>query len=80
MEKNYNRLDVRATPSGRGPFYGSYVQERCNRQTLGQHRQETCGARYGKLVAQKTVWKVNASVRMLPREIRDRLDLGLLSL
>jgi hypothetical protein len=41
---------------------------------------EMRGVHYGKSVAQKTVRKLNASVRTLPREIRDRLDLGLLSL
>jgi hypothetical protein len=32
VEKNCNRLDVRATLSGRGPYYGSYMQQSCNRQ------------------------------------------------
>jgi hypothetical protein len=41
---------------------------------------EMRGARYGKPVAQKTVRTLNAFVRMPPREIRDRLNLGLLSL
>jgi hypothetical protein len=30
VEKNCNRLDDRATPSGRGPYYGIYVQQKCN--------------------------------------------------
>jgi hypothetical protein len=41
---------------------------------------ETRGARYGKPFVQKTVWMLNAFVRTSPREIRDRLDLGLFSL
>jgi phytoene/squalene synthetase len=41
---------------------------------------KTREARYGKLVAQKTVRTLYASIRMPPREIRDRLDLGLLSI
>jgi hypothetical protein len=41
---------------------------------------EMLEARYGKPVAQKTVWTLNASVRMPPREFKDRLDSGLLSL
>jgi hypothetical protein len=41
---------------------------------------ETREARYGKAVAQLTVRTLYASIRMPPREIRDRLILGLLSL
>lgn len=31
MEKNCNRLDIRAIPSGRGPYYENCVQQSCNR-------------------------------------------------
>jgi hypothetical protein len=41
---------------------------------------EMCEARYGKAIAQLVVWMLYASVRTLPREIKDRLVLGLLSL
>jgi hypothetical protein len=41
---------------------------------------ETREARYGKEVAQLTVWTLYASVWTLSREIRDILVLGLLSL
>jgi len=41
---------------------------------------ETRGVRYGKPVAQKTIWRLNASVRTPLREIKDRLILGLLNL
>jgi hypothetical protein len=30
MEENCNRLDIRATPCGRGPYYGIYMQQKCN--------------------------------------------------
>jgi hypothetical protein len=30
VEKNYNRPDVRATSSGCSPYYGNYVQQKCN--------------------------------------------------
>jgi hypothetical protein len=86
VEKNCNHLDVRATPFGRGPYYGSYVQQRCNRPdaratSFGRSLDmEMRKARYGKPIAQKTVQMLSASVRIPPREIRDRLYLGLLSL
>jgi hypothetical protein len=41
---------------------------------------ETREVRYGKVVAQLTVRTLYASVRTWPREIRDKLILGLLSL
>jgi hypothetical protein len=41
---------------------------------------ETRGAHDGKPVARKTFWTLNASVLTQPREIRDRLVLGLLRL
>jgi hypothetical protein len=41
---------------------------------------ETQGARYGKPVAQNTIRTLNASILTPPREIKDKLDLGLLSL
>jgi hypothetical protein len=44
---------------------------------LNMETRETC---YGKAVAQFTVWILYASVRTRPREIRDKLILGLLSL
>jgi hypothetical protein len=31
VEKNCNRSDIRATLSGRGPYYRNYVQQSCNR-------------------------------------------------
>jgi hypothetical protein len=73
------RPNNRATPFGRGPCYGNYVQTECNRPDsratlFGRNlNMVTLEAHYGKPVGQKTVWT-------LPREIRDRLDLGLLSL
>jgi hypothetical protein len=69
----------RAIPSRRGPCYENYVKTECNhldsRETPSGHglNMEKREVRYGKLVAQKTI-------RTLPREIRDRLDLGLLGL
>jgi hypothetical protein len=60
-------------------YYENYVQTKCNRSESRATpsgrglNMETHGASYGKPVAQKTVWTP-------PREIRDRLDLGLLSL
>jgi hypothetical protein len=41
---------------------------------------ETRKVRYGKVVAQLTVRTHNASVQTPPREVRDKLDLSLLSL
>jgi hypothetical protein len=76
----------RATPSGRGPCYGNCVYTVCNRPDSRATpsgrglNMETCEARYGKPVAQKTVRTLNALVWTPPREIRDKLDLGLLSL
>jgi hypothetical protein len=66
--------------------YGNYMQTKCNRPNsratpFGRGlNMETRGVRYGKLVAQKTVQTLNASVWMPIREIRDRLVLGFLSL
>jgi len=86
VEKNCNCSDVRATSSERNPYYGSYVQQRCNRLdtratpsecNLDMEKPGTC---YEKLVAQKTVRTLYDSVQMPPREYKDRLDLGLLSL
>jgi hypothetical protein len=39
-----------------------------------------CEARYGKLVSQLSVQMFLATVQTLPREIRSRLNFGLLSL
>jgi len=30
MEKNCNRPDFKATLPGRGPYYGIYMQQKCN--------------------------------------------------
>jgi hypothetical protein len=66
--------------------YGNCVQTMCNRldsratpsrRSLNKEMREAC---YGKPVAQKTIQILNASVQTLPREIKDTLDLGLLSL
>jgi hypothetical protein len=67
-------------------YYGHYIQTNCNcldsRATPSEHglNMKKRGVRYGKPVAQNTFWTLNASVRALPREIRDRIDLGLFSL
>jgi hypothetical protein len=34
VQKNCNRLDVRATSSELGPYYGNYVQQKCNRPDI----------------------------------------------
>jgi hypothetical protein len=86
VEKNCNPLDIKETPFGHSPYYGSYVQQSCNRlesraTLFGRGlNTETHGVRYGKPVAQKTVQTLIASVRTPAREFRDRLILGLLSL
>jgi hypothetical protein len=75
VEKNYNRLDVRATQSRRNPYYGNYVQQKCNRldsrATLSRHspEMETRGVRDGKSVAQFTFRTLSATVWTTPREI-----------
>jgi hypothetical protein len=62
------------------------MQQKCNRQdvktTLSGHGPDIVlrKARYGKSVAQLSVWTLLATIRTPPREIRCRLDLGLLSL
>jgi len=84
--KNCNRPDVRTTQSGRNHYYGIYVQQKCNRPN---DRETPSGcdpdmvlreARYGKPVAQLSIRMASTCVWTPPREIRDRLDLGLLSL
>jgi hypothetical protein len=73
-------------PSGRSLYYGIYVQHKCNRPearaTLSGRSPDMvlCEAHYGKPVALLSVWKASACVRTPPREIRDILNLGLLSL
>jgi hypothetical protein len=82
----YIHPDDKATSSRRGPCYGNYVQTECNRpdsKATSSGRglnMETHEARYRKPVAQKTVQTLNSSIQMLPGEIRDRLNLGLLRL
>jgi hypothetical protein len=74
VEKNYNCPDVRATPSRCGPYYGIYVQQKCNHLDA---RTTTSGrgpdmvlreASYGKPVAHLSVQKASACVWMPPRE------------
>jgi len=86
MEKNCNCLDVRATPSGHGPYYGIYVQQKCNRsdaKATPSERgpimvlREAC---YGKPIQQLSFRTTSACIWTPPREIKDKLDLGLLSL
>jgi hypothetical protein len=94
VEKNCNRSDIRATLSRRqgnivrklSLLWKLRVAELQPVRTLGQHHLdaaliwkcvEVC---YEKPVAQKTVQTLDAFVRRLPREIRDRLYFGLLSL
>jgi len=79
------RLDVRATPSGLGPVMAITCRQNATVRTLGLHRPEAtliwkCMERYGKPIAQKTIRMLNASIWSHPREIRDKLVLGLLSL
>jgi hypothetical protein len=68
------------------PYYGNYVRQKYNRPdataTLSGRVPDMvlCEAHYGKPVAQLSVWMVSACVRTPPREIKDRLILGLLSL
>jgi hypothetical protein len=66
--------DDRAASSGRNPCYGNYMQTECNRSDSRATPSE-CGlnmetreARYGKPIAQKTVWMLYASVQTPPRE------------
>jgi hypothetical protein len=74
MEKNCNRPDVKATPSGCGPYYGIYMQQKCNRPdfratTSGRDLDMVLrGVHYEKLVAQLSVWTASACVRKPPRE------------
>jgi hypothetical protein len=84
VEKNCNRLNVRATPSGCGPYYGIYVQQKCNRldaratpsgRGLDMVLRE---ARYEKSVAQLSVQTVSACLRTPPRENLISVNLGLL--
>jgi hypothetical protein len=66
--------------------YGNYVQTKCNRPDSwatpsgSNLNMEMHGVRYGKPIAQKTIRMLNASIWSHPREIRDKLVLGLLSL
>jgi hypothetical protein len=85
-EEELKLSGIRATPFERGPYYGNYVQQKCNhpdsRATpFGRGlNMKTRGACYRKPVAQKTFRTLSATVQMLPREICFRLVLGLLSL
>jgi len=76
-------------PFGRGPYYGIYVQQKCNhpdaRATQSGRGPDMvlCEARYGepgygKPVAQLFVRTASACVRKPPRENRINVDLGLL--
>jgi len=73
-------------PSRHSPYYDNYVQTSCNRlnskatPSRSSLNKKTRDAHYGKVVAQLTVRILYASVQTPPREIRDRFDLGLLSL
>jgi hypothetical protein len=83
VEKNCNRSDVRATPSGRDPYYGNFVQQKCNRPVAratpsGQGPDmESRRARYGKPVEQLSVQMASAYVQMPLRENRISVNLGL---
>jgi hypothetical protein len=84
VEKNCNCSDVRATPSGRSPYYGNYLQQKCNRPNARATPSgrgpniELRGARYGKSIAQFSVWTLSATVRTPLRENRINVNLGLL--
>jgi hypothetical protein len=84
MKKNCNRPDVRTTPSEHGPYYGIYMQQKCNRsgaRAIPSGRGPNMvlrEARYGKPVAQLSVWTTSACVQTPPRENRISIDLGLL--
>jgi hypothetical protein len=84
VEKNCNRLVVRATPSRRDPYYGIYMQQKCNppkaRATpygrgLDMVLREV---HYGKPIPQLSVWRASSCVRTPPRENRISVDSGLL--
>lgn len=81
VKKNYSRLDVREIPSKCGPYYGNYMQHKCNcsdaRATPSERgpNMESLDMHYGKSVAQLFVWTTSACVQMPPREIRFRLVL-----
>jgi hypothetical protein len=86
VEKNYNRPDIRETLSRRDPYYDIYLQQKCNhpdaRATTSRRGLDMVlhEARYGKSVAQLSVRTASAYIWTPPREIKDRLYLGLLSL
>jgi len=85
-EDNCILQDDRATPFGRGPYYGYYVQQKCNRPdaraTLSGRGPDMVlrGTHYGKPVAQLSVQTLSVTVRTPPREICSKLVLGLLRL
>jgi len=68
------------------PYYGNYVQQKCNhpdvRATPSERGPDMVlrKVRYGKQVAHLFVQKASACFWTPPREIKDRLDLDLLSL
>jgi len=80
------QLSGRQGNSRRGPYYGNYVQQKCNRpesRAIPSGRDpniEMRGAHYRKPVAQKIVGTLSATIQTPPREIRFRLILGLLSI
>jgi hypothetical protein len=82
--KNCNRLNIRATLSGRGPYYGIYVQQKFNRPdsraTPSRHGPDMVlhEARYEKPVEQLSVLTALVCVQMPPRENRISVNLGLL--
>jgi len=61
VEKNYNRPNDKATPSGHNPYYGNCIQQKCNRpdaMATSSRRGPNMvlhGARYGKSIAQLSV-------------------------
>jgi hypothetical protein len=72
--------------SDASPYYGNYLQQKYNRPDA---RATPFGrdphivlrkARYGKPVAQLSIRTASACIQTPPREIRYRLDLGLLIL
>jgi hypothetical protein len=80
VEKNYNRPNDRAIPSGRGPYYENCVQKKCNRPDArptpsGRGLDMVlCGAHYEKLVAQLSIWMASACVRTPPTKNQISVD------
>jgi hypothetical protein len=82
--KNCNRPDVKVPRSGRNPYYGIYVQQKCNRSdaraTLPRRGPDMVlhEARFGKSVAQLSIRTASTCVQKPPRENRISVDLSLL--